>query len=735
MKNLKVMMLLLVSFISTGWTVSAVHGETTETVLLPAASQWHYHDLGPDQYPGDNWMAQDADVSQWKNGAAPLGYSTKADIATTLNYGENREKKHPVYFFRQQFDVANAESLKEAGGFLKLQYKIDDSAVIYLNGHEISRINYPEDAVVNFKDYSGRLGDDGTAYSKLMLDMNQVSDYFVDGTNTIAAAVFQQSGTSSDLVFDLGVSIGEAAAEAYQPTKISSVYHGSPASTRGLTWHTALAASSIVRYVASPVAPTDWSQADVIEGTSTTVPVIDGFSHKAVLEGLQPDTTYWYQVGDAVHDAWSDTHTFKTEKTGGPVRFLYFADVQGSSEYDYDIVAKTFYKGLTVNSAPDFIVQGGDLVNDSDNSEQWHWLFSKMPDIWANQTIMAVAGNHDAVQQTFANHFNHLTPASGTQATGSYYSYDYQFAHFVMLNTNDLVNNQLNPVQVEWLKSDIQQAKARGQKWVIVTMHRGVQTIGNHIGARTTVGLRRQLQPIFHELGVDVVLQGHDHTYARTNQMGPEMPIDTITYETVDGVMTAKKASGVLYLTANSSGTKFYSMKSAEVIKEQGVYPAVKGQNYKQMFTDFIITADKLLLTSYEYDAEDTESLTIFDRYAVEKSSETTESSTTESSSTTENSSTTESSSTTEGSSTTDTRGTTSTSDVTKTGMTSTSSQTSRSSNRTKGIVYPTNQKNQGKLPRTGQKPAMTIVIAGLSIVVCTTAVCVSAHRRKRDER
>lgn len=265
------------------------------------------------------------------------------------------------------------------------------------------------------------------------------------------------------------------------------------------------------------------------------------------------------------------------------------------------------------------------MVNNSDNKQQWKWLFETQPDVWANQTIMTVSGNHDTTENTFANHFHYLTPSTGTQSSGSYYSYTAQNAHFVMLNTNDIVQNELNPVQVAWLKADIQEAKAAGVKWVIVMMHKGTQTVANHITDSDVVGMRKQLQPIFAELGVDVVLQGHDHTYARTNQMGATEPITDTTYEIREGVKTAIQPKGTVYLTANSSGTKFYSMKSDAEILANGVYPDKKGQNNLQMFSDFTIEENRLLFTSYEYDAVKTDSLTVYDQYAISKVSGTNE--------------------------------------------------------------------------------------------------------------
>ena len=60
--------------------------------------------------------------------------------ATVLSYGEDSEKKHITYYFRQDFEVSNGQSTDK----LTLRVAVDDGAVVYLNGHEVLRVNLPE---------------------------------------------------------------------------------------------------------------------------------------------------------------------------------------------------------------------------------------------------------------------------------------------------------------------------------------------------------------------------------------------------------------------------------------------------------------------------------------------------------------------------------------------------------------------------------------------------------------
>ncbi|MBS7576424.1 MULTISPECIES: fibronectin type III domain-containing protein [unclassified Enterococcus] len=616
--------ILFLGSIGISWFSNPVQAEETANTqtLIEQSSDWQYYYQSADQYPGNEWLQPNYDATAWQTGQAPIGYSTKATVQTTIDYGSDKKNKYPVAFFRKSFDAKIDAANKDYFNTLVLDYKLDDSAVIYINGQEVKRINYPSGVAPDFTTYSNQLGNDGNDFEQASVDLSNVT--LKETGNVVAVAVFQQSGSSSDLVFDLSLSLQQTEAPnpavSQKPTKMSVTFYGDTATSKSFTWHTLATAGSQIRYIASAAEPADFTNASVVEGTETYSEELADFVHKAVLTDLQAGTAYWYQVGDASTNQWSEPAQFTTSATSNsPFHFLFFDDTQGSDAYDYEIVAKTFNQGLATAPNASFIIQGGDLVNNSNNIEQWQDLFGKQQAIWSNHTIMTVSGNHDTYNNTFYNHFNYNAPSTGVQSHGVYYSYDYQQAHYVMLNTNDIVNNQLSSTQVAWLTSDIEQAKANGAKWVIVTMHKGTQTVANHISDSDVVGMRKQLQPLFDQLGVDLVLQGHDHTYARTNQMGGEVPYEDTEYQEIDGVQTAVNPKGAVYLTSDSSGTKFYNMQSDDVIAQYGVYPAIKGQEFKQMFTDIAIVDDRLVLKSYLYDAEGTGEVSLYDSYAIQK--------------------------------------------------------------------------------------------------------------------
>ncbi len=611
-KLLLVSILLLIGLISNAKLSSAAEKEET---VIATESEWHYYNQGSDQYPGDQWLTKDFDDQSWDTGVGPFGYHPKNDqvkINTTLTYGEDENNKYPVYLFRKKITITQDDLTKH--NKLQLQLKADDSAVIYSNGKEIQRVRYEKEPV-DFTDYSGSLSDDATAYETYSLDLSDAN--LTAGENEIAVAVFQQKSTSSDLTFDLGMSLGIKAEDT--PKKISVTFNGDTNTQKGITWHTTNEAATDIRYLASKEKPTSLAQATYATGTSNSVDVIGGYAHKVLLTDLNADTTYWYQVGDQEKNSWSELAQLKTADQDDAVRFLFVDDSQGSSEYDYQISAKTFARGLANDPLTDFIIQGGDLVNNSDNASQWDWLFATGQTTWSNQTVASVSGNHDTAKNTFANHFNYENQASGDEEDGVYYSYDYQYAHFVMLNTNDIENNQLGAAQTSWMEQDIKDAKEKGAKWIIVMMHKGTQTVANHISDADVVGMRAQLQPIFTELGVDMVLQGHDHTYSRSQVINGLEPDTNPTTIVENGVTKTVNPKGPVYLTINASGTKFYQPQSAEIIAKYGVFPVIYTQKNQQMFANFTITEQELSFDSYLYNATGDDAIDLYDSYTIAK--------------------------------------------------------------------------------------------------------------------
>jgi hypothetical protein len=115
------------------------------------------------------------------------------------------------------------------------------------------------------------------------------------------------------------------------------------------------------------------------------------------------------------------------------------------------------------------------------------------------------------------------------------YFVDYQGVRFVMLNGNEKLEQQ-----AKWLDNILAQ---KPQRWTIVSIHQPFYSTAKD---RNNPHLRKLFIPIFDKYSVDLVLQGHDHTYGRT-------------YKLRNGIKVGDDEKGTVYVVT-VSGPKIYSI-------------------------------------------------------------------------------------------------------------------------------------------------------------------------------
>ncbi len=161
--------------------------------LVNRGDTWSYLDSG--EYPGDDWTSPSFDDSDWASGPAPLGYGDYP--ATEVGWGDDESARHPTTWFRHDFEVpeGTGTSVDEAN----LALRVDDGAVVWLNGAELARQGMGE----------GEIAADSWAEISIYGDAEE--DYtdhgfdptlLVDGANILAIEVHQVSAASSDLTLD-----------------------------------------------------------------------------------------------------------------------------------------------------------------------------------------------------------------------------------------------------------------------------------------------------------------------------------------------------------------------------------------------------------------------------------------------------------------------------------------------------------------------------------------------------
>lgn len=416
-------------------------------------------------------------------------------------------------------------------------------------------------------------------------------------------------------------------------SKVTVTFNGDSTNSKGFTWYTSLdSKNSDVQIVKKIGAKTpNFDKALKFKGTAT-IPTNSQkeYVHKAVARELIPDTEYYFRVGDASLNKWSELGTFKTAPNKGAFTFIDIADTQAKTEEEAILSAETIEKAMDTIPNAKFIVHNGDLVDDGVNEEEWDWLLGHSQESLLNTTIVPSAGNHEDEHYAFIDHFNLDVPKNSPTETGAYYSYDYSNAHFVVLNSNEDSEKYANfsEEQVKWLEEDVKAAKANGAKWVIVNIHKGPYTTSNHATDDDIMGpngVRNQIAPLMSQLDIDFVLQGHDHIYARTkpiNSAGKALETDKITMTTKgETVEYTVNPDGTIYLIPATAGPKVYYKNQNPVLgsayynlfevaneSHSAIYGPdpnkpnrpVRGQI--QNFVGITVSKNKLFAVTYEID-------------------------------------------------------------------------------------------------------------------------------------
>lgn len=329
----------------------------------------------------------------------------------------------------------------------------------------------------------------------------------------------------------------------------------------------------------------EWTSGDAV-GSLDLIDVTE-YSYKALATELEPNTTYYYQVGSETGEK-SEIGTFNTAgEAGDEFTFIQYTDTQNAywnenvqNEAAYG--ADTLEQALEVSEA-DFVLHTGDVVETAEVEDEWVDIFSQSQESWMQQPLVVAPGNHDEyaleygdpqLTEKFNEHIN--VPVTNDQVNGgSYYSFDYNGVHFVVANTNDNKESEDNPEgkaigeeQLAWIEEDIKQAREDGAKWVILTYHKPLYSKSYHsLQDEDVQKVREEFMQMIDELDVDLALQGHDHVVSRTKSLNFVATEENFSNATIDqaevvldenNVEYYKNPSGTVFVLPNTGGTKAY---------------------------------------------------------------------------------------------------------------------------------------------------------------------------------
>jgi predicted phosphodiesterase len=332
------------------------------------------------------------------------------------------------------------------------------------------------------------------------------------------------------------------------PDRIILSWTGDPSTTQTVNWRTDTTVKKAIADVAvAEDGPFFVEKARRVDAELTPLESDLGPAHyhTAVFTDLKPKTKYVYRVGDGTN--WSEWSHFNTaSRDAEPFTFIYMGDAQTELKEHWSRVIREAYSDAPKTA---FTLHAGDLVDKRELDAEWGEWFYAAGFINRRVPCIAVTGNHeyvkikneegDTVGGRLSDHwrpsfaFPHNGPAELDETV---YWLDYQGVRFVALNTNEKIEQQ-----AKWLEAVLAD---NDNHWTVVTFHHPIYS--SQVG-RDNPELRDAWQPLFDKYKVDIVLQGHEHTYARTRLMS---------YENVAvGVTKRSPAAGTMY-TVSVSGPK-----------------------------------------------------------------------------------------------------------------------------------------------------------------------------------
>lgn len=266
--------------------------------------------------------------------------------------------------------------------------------------------------------------------------------------------------------------------------------------------------------------------------------------HGLVARELAPGGEYTYRLEDERGRTMGEgtLRTAAPADAGGPVTFVAFGDSGGTSSQDElgemgESFERTFSgpdrdenqqgrvaAAILGSSTPDLLLHTGDVVYPAGAADDYgEALFRPFAGLLSRAPIYPTLGNHDVKTANGRPYLeNFFLPEGGPGTERRSYSFDRGQAHFVSL---DVMSSPFGPGSElqAWLEEDLARTD---RAWKVVYFHVPPHGPSRHGDSEQ---LKSDLVPLLQRAGVDLVLNGHDHVYARY------LPIGGVTYVVTGG--------------------------------------------------------------------------------------------------------------------------------------------------------------------------------------------------------
>lgn len=489
---------------------------TVAKLLIEEGDVWRYFKGRSSEPPTDGngrtWIARNYDVGDGWSIPKPSGFGYgDHDDATEL---DDMRNGYVSLYIRKTFSIPNTAGITH----LTLAVDYDDGFVAYVNGVEVARrnlatgvsIGHDTTASVQHEASRGKPGRHFDSYPQEKEFIAIDPGLLVPGENVLAVSGHNASIDSSDFTL---------ATELYSNTTVARGPYIQMPDGDGITivWDTERETGGTVEF------GYDRTYSDgIVEDAQPKR------RHAVKLTGLEPGSEVFYRIRtDGV--VLSDGHMVRIPSA--PQQAHRFA-VIGDFGYKEAPEAATKKIAAQVNQLrSDWLLTVGDNIYQHGQPGYYDdfWFKPYAPTMARGPTFPAL-GNHDIESEAgrWLLEYFHLPRNGPNGLKERHYSFDYANVHVTVIDSNLFVGNDPDELLInttaDWLEDDL---AATEQPWKVVVLHHAFHASPGSRG--TEPRLKSVLEDILERNGVQLVFQGHNHWYERSN------PVNGVHYITTGG--------------------------------------------------------------------------------------------------------------------------------------------------------------------------------------------------------
>jgi hypothetical protein len=296
-------------------------------------------------------------------------------------------------------------------------------------------------------------------------------------------------------------------------------------------------------------------------GSANTSEYGSDHQHKYNITGLTPGVKYYYRVTIGSNNYTGNFYAAPADDAAS-VKFLMYGDTRTHINSNNTVCGRMITAYTNDPACQTMVLHAGDWVSsDSEStwtSEWYNYSYSYLATVTANTPFMGCIGNHETTGTGISvwlkyHPYNFYTPGR------CYYSFDYGPVHVAVI---DQYTTYSSGTQYNWLVSDLSNSS---KPYKFIVLHEPAWTADGSHGNNSTV--QTYIQPLCEDNGVQVVLGGHNHYYARAVR------------------------NGVHHLTSGGGGADLYDPSQQDYIVTY-----TKALNYQKV----VISGDTGTVTSYD---------------------------------------------------------------------------------------------------------------------------------------